>query len=128
MKPILKALAVALPLAGVATTASAALRPASDFDGDGRSDVGWHNWTSYANTVWLAANSGARLSMPTLDSNWNIAGSGDLDGDGRADLVWRHSITLANVVWKSGNSSTRCRARSLTTGLHSTSPAIRVVV
>jgi len=117
MKPILQALAVAVPLAGIATGASATFKPTSDFDGDGRSDVGWRNYSSGADTAWLAANSATRLSMPSVvNTNWFVVGSADFDGDGRADVVWRNVDTLANVVWKSGNSNAREQLVTVTDG------------
>ena len=66
MNPIMKALAVALPLAGAATNVSAALKPASDFDGDGRSDLMWRHYATGADAIWLSADFATSLSMATV--------------------------------------------------------------
>jgi len=109
MKTLLKALAVTLPLSGITGVATAAGEPAGDFNGDGRSDVMWRNYTSGADTIWLSADSRTALGMASVTDtyNWEVIGSGDFDGDGRADLVWLNLSTRASVIWRSGNFNTR---------------------
>ena len=77
---------------------------ASDFNGDGISDVLWRNITTGANTIWRSANSGLRLSVKTApDQAWKVVGIGDFNADGQADILWRNTATGANSIWKSGN-------------------------
>ena len=63
-----------------------------DFNGDGASDILWHN--SNADTgFWLT---GANASFTVVDFNmhdtsWTPVGSGDFNGDGTADILWRKS-------------------------------------
>ena len=70
--------------------------PASgDFNGDGRSDLIWHNpdgscpaWLGQPNGSFLVnAGSGANV----IDATWRMAGVGDFNGDGKDDMLWRHS-------------------------------------
>jgi hypothetical protein len=76
----------------------------SDFNGDGRADVFWHN-VNGAVSVWQGGNGGqaTTLVQDTYDSavspGWNVAGTFDFDGDGKADLLWRHE-NGATSIWK----------------------------
>ena len=73
----------------------------SDFNGDGKSDILWHNSATGENAIWLmnatSISSGATFSK--VDLSWSIAGVGDFDGDGKADILWRNSTTGQNVIW-----------------------------
>jgi len=88
----------------------------NDFNGDGKSDLLWHNIASGANTVWLmnglavGAGSGASQGLP--DVNWRIAGIGDFSGDGKADILWRHGVTGGNALWTM-NGKTRLSAAAV---------------
>jgi len=69
---------------------------ASDFNGDGRSDVLLQNSATSAITVWRGqANGGlvevSGLAANTLDASWRVAGTGDFNGDSRDDILWRHT-------------------------------------
>ena len=80
----------------------------SDFDGDGRSDLFWHNSDSGANVIWRSADVQTQQPVARVtNTDWFIAGTGDFDGDGRADIVWRNRATGAGTIWKSGRSSTQ---------------------
>ncbi|HVI25752.1 MAG TPA: FG-GAP-like repeat-containing protein [Xanthomonadaceae bacterium] len=77
-----------------------------DYNGDGRSDVLWHNTLSGAGIVWNSANSSTRQSISTVpDTAWFIAANGDFDGDGRSDVLWRNIGTGANVIWRAASAS-----------------------
>src|SRR4249919_1647758 len=78
-----------------------------DYDGDGKSDIFWHNAFSGANVIWKAGNSATTIAAATVaDHAWVPAGAGDFDGDCKSDLLWRHSGMGSNVVWRSGNAAT----------------------
>lgn len=80
---------------------------ASDYDGDGRSDVLWRNTSTGANTIWKAANGATTQTVTGVTSQaWKIVGQGDFDGDGKDDIFWRNTQTGANTVWRSGNGAT----------------------
>jgi FG-GAP repeat len=38
-------------------------------------------------------------TLPTLGTQWRIAGVGDFNGDGYADIVWQNASTGQIVVW-----------------------------
>jgi hypothetical protein len=74
-----------------------------DFNGDGRSDILWHNPTSGAVQVWLMNGSSVASSGNTATispgSGWNIAATGDFDGDGKSDLLWQNNFTGTVQAW-----------------------------
>lgn len=78
---------------------------ASDFDGDGQSDLLWRNAGTGANAIWLGADGDAGQEVVGADANWKVAGIGDFNGDGEADLLWRNSASGVNVIWRSGDSA-----------------------
>ena len=70
-----------------------------DLNGDGRSDIVWHN-PSGANVVWLM-NGASPTELATSSNTAGLAltASGDFNGDGRVDLFWRNQSTGANQIW-----------------------------
>jgi chitodextrinase len=73
-----------------------------DFDGDGKSDILWHNSATGENLLWLmngAAIVSAVSSNAMADLNWSIAGTGDFDGDGKSDILWRNRVTGQDAIW-----------------------------
>jgi len=88
---------------------------ATDFDGDGHSDVFWRN-TGFGNdAIWRSANSATAMAAPTVsDQRWQVVATGDFDGDLKSDAVWRHSATGANVLWRSGNAATSVALTAVT--------------
>ncbi len=73
--------------------------PASDFDGDGRSDLLFHNddGTLYQ---WQMAGISLRAQGTSgqVSSDWQVAETADFNGDGRADILWRHT-SGAYYLW-----------------------------
>ena len=39
------------------------------------------------------------IYLPTLSTDWHIAGAADFNGDGQADLVWENTITGERAIW-----------------------------
>jgi hypothetical protein len=79
---------------------------ASDYDGDGRSDILWRSGTDGVNTIWKGANNATQQATSSVGSQvWKIVGQGDFDGDGRDDIVWRNSQTGQNSIWRAGNAA-----------------------
>jgi hypothetical protein len=74
-------------------TASATFgeRPASDFNGDGNSDVLWRQDGSGQVYIWemngLQTKGEGRVESVTND--WHIQGVGDFNGDFNSDFLWR---------------------------------------
>ncbi len=68
---------------------------ASDFNGDGRSDVLWHSSTGRV-TNWIGqANGGFVGNFANADgqagTDWHVMGVGDFNGDSRDDVLWRNN-------------------------------------
>ena len=81
---------------------------ASDYNGDGLSDVLWRNTSSGGDTIWKSANADTQQAMTTVTSqSWAIVGKGDFNGDGKADVLWRNTSSGANTIWRSGNRATQ---------------------
>jgi hypothetical protein len=72
-----------------------------DFNGDGRTDLLWHNLETNAVAVWLmnGASSPGAAVLGTLDEKWGPVGSGDFDGDGYADLLLRNPLQGMSEIW-----------------------------
>jgi glucose/arabinose dehydrogenase len=89
---------------GADNAASSALnvRPAGDFNDDGKDDLFWLN-TSTGTGFWTflngAAITGASALTPDRGAGWRLGGIADFNGDGSADLFWRNQTTGANEIW-----------------------------
>jgi hypothetical protein len=76
---------------------------AGDFDGDGKTDILWHNSSTGENYVYpmngtqILASEGYTRTVASQD--WQVADVGDYDGDGRADILWRNTSTGENYIW-----------------------------
>ena len=77
---------------GPSTVSCIVKRAASDFDGDGMSDILWRNSNGQV-AIWsmsgMAQSSSAVIA--TVGNEWKITASGDFDGDGKSDTLWRNS-------------------------------------
>jgi hypothetical protein len=97
------------PDAFVAKIGTAALTAIvrNDFNGDGRSDILWRNWSTGTDVIWRSANSATSQAVTSVSNlSWHIVGVGDFNGDRKADILWRNTSTGANVIWRSGSSAT----------------------
>ena len=73
-----------------------------DFNGDGYSDIAWHD-ASGDIAIWLmnstAVSNKNSPFVANVASQWRIVGQRDFNGDGSADLLWRD--TGGNVaIWE----------------------------
>ena len=76
----------------------------SDFDGDGRSDIFWHQAPSGSSVIWRGASYLQQIPVTRVtDPRWKLVAMADFDGDGRTDLFWRHVTTGSNVIWRRGD-------------------------
>jgi hypothetical protein len=70
-----------------------------DFNGDGKSDIGWRD-TSGDVAFWLM--NGAAMSssggIGGVPGTWSIVGQRDFNGDGMADLLW-HDTSGNTAMW-----------------------------
>ncbi len=84
------------------------LGTAADFNGDGFSDVVYHNNSTGASQIWLhqGMNSTEQVNLPTLgNTNWRIVAAGDFNNDNQSDIVWRNNITGQNTLWLMNNTT-----------------------
>ncbi|HEX4332092.1 MAG TPA: FG-GAP-like repeat-containing protein [Usitatibacter sp.] len=74
------------------TVVAGTRKVASDFDGDGKSDIAWSNADGRA-AVWLMNGLAPSSSAEILGAStgWSVARVADLDGDGKADIVWQNT-------------------------------------
>jgi FG-GAP-like repeat len=82
-----------------------------DFNGDGKTDVLWHNGSSGTSIIWyLKGNNFIETvtsfvqgvdfdQLVTVGTNWKIEAVGDFNGDQKADIVWRNYQTGVNFIW-----------------------------
>ena len=74
-----------------------------DFDGDGKADILWNNFSTGENYVYpmngtqILTTEGYARTITSQD--WRIADVGDYNGDGRADVLWRNISTGENYMW-----------------------------
>jgi hypothetical protein len=75
-----------------------------DFNGDGKSDVLWHN-TNGDTSIWLMTATGTQVQvLSTTDlgivpPSWNVALTGDFNGDGKSDILWWRSVNGDTSIW-----------------------------
>jgi hypothetical protein len=75
---------------------NAVARMATDFNGDNRSDVLWHN--SATGMLYEMQMNGTAVGSTAVidqetDLNWKVAAVADLNNDARADVVWQNNAT-----------------------------------
>jgi hypothetical protein len=73
-----------------------------DFNGDGMSDVLWHD-TSGNVAIW-EMNGTSILNLATsfvayVPTAWSIVGTGDFNGDGKSDILW-HDTSGNFSIWE----------------------------
>ena len=79
----------------------------SDFDRDGRLDLGWQSNDTGGLAAWLMGNvaqtwtrtAGPWFTPSSVPIAWKIVGSGDADRDGYADLYWHNTGTGELLIW-----------------------------
>src|SRR5260221_274320 len=72
-----------------------------DFDGDGQSDLVWENTSTGQRAIWFLKNGYLQrdIYLPTVSTQWHIAGVGDFLGNGQSDLVWQNTSTGQRAIW-----------------------------
>ena len=66
-----------------------------DFLGNGQADLVWEDTTTGACAIWIMRNGVLAYGtyLPTVPTQWRIAGVADFLGTGQADLVWENTTT-----------------------------------
>jgi VCBS repeat protein/FG-GAP repeat protein len=78
------------------TDSSILLNPQSnDFNGDGASDILWHNDNGQA-AIWEMSGTsqipgGSQVLAANPGPSWTEAGSGDFNADGHSDILWQNA-------------------------------------
>ena len=79
------------------------LGAAADFDGDGFTDIVYHNNATGASMIQRHVGKPAlsgTITLPTVaNTQWRIVAAGDFNQDGQNDIVWRNIVTGQNTLW-----------------------------
>ncbi len=74
----------------------------SDFNGDGRADIFWHDGASGRAAAWLmqglVRESGSETTIRPREG-YDPVGVGDFDGDRRGEILWRRKANGAMEYW-----------------------------
>ena len=71
-----------------------------DFDGDGKADFFWKNYSTGEVAIWLMNNTTILASAPFGPyADWNVVQVADFDGDGKSDLLWQNHKTGELGIW-----------------------------
>jgi len=64
----------------------------SDFNGDGVSDILWHN-SNGDTAIWYMSSTGGftPVDLGVVDTSWSPVGTGDFNADGKSDILWRNT-------------------------------------
>lgn len=75
----------------------------ADFNRDGRPELLWRHRLSGETLYWILDAAGRNaigsVSLPTVDSGWQIQAVGSFTGDGSTDLLWRNPSSGENAYW-----------------------------
>jgi FG-GAP-like repeat len=84
-------------------------RVAKDFNDDGFADLIWENTSTGQRAIWFVRNGVLQASsyLPTISTDWHIAGVGDFLGNGQSDPVWQNTATRQCAIWFMENGALR---------------------
>jgi uncharacterized protein (DUF2141 family) len=78
-----------------------------DFNGDGVSDILWHN-TNGDTSIWLMNGNGAQVQVLSatdlglVPTGWNVAVTGDFNGDRKSDILWSNNNGDTSIWFMNG--------------------------
>jgi hypothetical protein len=96
----------------------------SDFNGDGKQDILWHNGMNGTSQVWFMDHM-TRTDYANLDMSlnvadgtfWQVAGTDDFNNDNKPDILWHNANSGATQIWFM-NGTTRTSAADLPSSLN----------
>ncbi|MGQ8901389.1 tyrosinase family protein, partial [Bacillus sp. TSA_111.2] len=80
----------------------------SDMNGNGKSDIVWHNSDTNETQIWFMDGYRIISRETVLGENgspffvgapWSIVGTSDMNGNGKSDVVWHNSDTNETQIW-----------------------------
>ena len=74
----------------------------ADVNGDGTSDLIWHNVATGETSVWVLDETGVSgylASGSESDIDWQLIVTGDFDDDGCADFLWSNAVLDELKIW-----------------------------
>src|SRR2546429_638954 len=77
-----------------------------DFNGDGRSDLLWHNFTTNDNVAWQINNSSfvQQATLPDTAGSFGLPRVGNFDSDPTSEIFWHNTAAGGGtVVWNLSN-------------------------
>lgn len=86
----------------------------ADIDGDGTTDLVWHNSSTGRIVIWFldpdgVLNHSQLVRDVDLSTSWSIQGVADLNHDGVPDLIFHHATTGRATIWYLKNDGTYLR-------------------
>jgi hypothetical protein len=89
--------------AGTVNVTVQRIASSDDVDGDGTTDLLWHNQSNGGLGVWLMDGhrliSTAPVTPGLVSPTWRLAAFQDFTGDGKRDLLWHNQSSGALGVW-----------------------------
>jgi hypothetical protein len=79
-----------------------------DFNGDGKSDILWHNMSGQT-SIWLMTANGTQVQVLSttgfgiIPPSWNVAVTGDFNGDGMSDILWSNANGDTSIWYMTAN-------------------------
>ena len=76
----------------------------ADFDGNGQTDILWHNTGSSQVSVWLMNGTNVIRNIPlrNIALGWSVVTMGDFDSNRSQDIVWQHTDGRLAVWYMNG--------------------------
>jgi hypothetical protein len=80
-----------------------------DFNGDGKTDLLWHNSSTGEIQIWNMNGSqvagratvlGENGSAAAIGLPWSIVGTNDMNRDGKSDIIWHNASTGETQIWQ----------------------------